>query len=81
MLEIKGKVLKELIRVDESGVKHFTETEYLSVEDIYETLEQLKVREEEKIQFEEEETARRKKSLDFDKEKLTSITNLLKPKK
>jgi len=81
MLEIKGKVLKELIRVDESGVKHFTETEYLSVEDIYETLEQRKVREEEKIQFEEEETARRKKSLNFDKEKLTSITNLLKPKK
>ena len=40
-----------------------------------------KVREEEKIQFEEEETARRKKSLNFDKEKLTSITNLLKSKK
>ena len=81
MLEIKGKVLKELIRVDASGVKHFTETEYLSVEDIYETLEQQKNRKAEQIKHEEEESLRMAKNITFEKNKLESIESLLKSKK
>ena len=81
MLEIKGKVLKELIRVDKSGVKYFTETEYLSVEDIYETLEQQKNRKAEQIKYEEEESLRMAKNITFEKNKLESIESLLKSKK